>query len=51
MKVVFDTSLLVAAVRSKQGASFALVSALPSSQFQICLSVALPGLAPKSPYR
>ena len=41
MKVVFDTSLLVAAVRSKQGASFALVSALPSSQFQICLSVAL----------
>ncbi len=41
MKVVFDTSLLVAAVRSKQGASFSLVSALPSSQFQICLSVAL----------
>ena len=41
MKVVFDTSLLVAAARSKQGASFALVSALPSSQFQICLSVAL----------
>jgi putative PIN family toxin of toxin-antitoxin system len=41
MKVVFDTSLLVAAVRSKQGASYALVSALPSSQFQICLSVAL----------
>ncbi len=41
MKVVFDTSLLVAAVRSSQGASFALVSALPSKQFQICLSVAL----------
>lgn len=41
MKVVFDTSLLVAAVRSKQGASYALVSSLPSEQFQICLSVAL----------
>ena len=41
MKVVFDTSLLVAAMRSKQGASYALVSALPSVQFQICLSVAL----------
>ena len=41
MKVVFDTSLLVAAVRSKQGASYALVSTLPSVQFQICLSVAL----------
>jgi putative PIN family toxin of toxin-antitoxin system len=41
MKVVFDTSLLVAAVRSKQGASYALVSALPSEQFQICLSVSL----------
>ena len=41
MKVVFDTSLLVAAARSNQGASFALVYALPSKQFQICLSVAL----------
>ena len=41
MKVVFDTSLLVAVARSKQGASYALVSALPSTQFQICLSVAL----------
>ncbi|HAJ71979.1 MAG TPA: putative toxin-antitoxin system toxin component, PIN family [Methylophilaceae bacterium] len=41
MKVVFDTSLLVAAVRSKQGASYALVSLLPNEQFQICLSVAL----------
>lgn len=41
MRVVFDTSLLVAAVRSKQGASYALISLLPSTQFQICLSVAL----------
>lgn len=41
MRVVFDTSLLVAAVCSNQGANFALVSSLPSAQFQICLSVAL----------
>ena len=41
MKVIFDTSVLVAAARSSQGASFALISALPSKQFQICLSVAL----------
>lgn len=41
MKVVFDTSVLVAAVRSRQGASYALVSSLPNEQFQICLSVAL----------
>lgn len=41
MNVVFDTSVLIAAVRSKHGASYALVSSLPSTQFQICLSVAL----------
>jgi putative PIN family toxin of toxin-antitoxin system len=41
MKIVFDTSVLVAAARSRQGASFALLSALPSQQFQICLSVAV----------
>lgn len=41
MKVVFDTSVLVAAVRSRQGASFALVNAIPSHAFQICLSVGL----------
>lgn len=41
MKVVFDTSLLVATVRSKQGASYALVSSLPSTRFEICLSVTL----------
>jgi len=41
MRVVFDTSVLVAAARSRRGASFALVSSLPSSQFQICLSVPL----------
>ena len=41
MKVVFDTSVLVAAARSKTGASYALVSSIPSSEFQLCLSVSL----------
>ena len=41
MRVVFDTSVLVAAAHSRDGASFALVSAIPSSHFQICLSVSL----------
>ena len=41
MKVVFDTSVLVAAVRSRQGASFALVSSIPNGQFQLCLSIGL----------
>jgi predicted nucleic acid-binding protein len=41
MRVVFDTSVLVAAVRSRRGASFALVSSIPSERFQLCLSVPL----------
>ena len=41
MKVVLDTSVLVAAARSRTGASFAIVSAVPSPQFQPCLSVGL----------
>ena len=41
MRVVFDTSVLVAAVRSRRGASFALVSQIPSPHFQLCLSVGL----------
>lgn len=41
MRVVFDTSVLVAAARSRSGASFALVSSIPSPHFQICLSVPL----------
>lgn len=41
MRVVLDTSVMVAAVRSRSGASFALVSSLPSPVFQIALSVAL----------
>lgn len=41
MRVVFDTSVLVAATRSRRGASFALVSSIPSRDFEICLSVPL----------
>lgn len=41
MRVAFDTSVLVAASRSRLGASFALVSSIPSPAFQICLSVPL----------
>ncbi len=41
MRVVFDTTVLVAAARSRDGASFALVRSLPSPCFQICLSVGL----------
>ena len=41
MKIVLDTNVIVAAARSCQGASFALVSSLPNPQFQIALSVSL----------
>lgn len=41
MRVVFDTSVLVAAARSRQGASFALLSSIPAQAFQPCLSVGL----------
>ncbi len=41
MRVVFDTNILVAAARSRQGASFALISSIPATEFQLCLSVGL----------
>lgn len=41
IRVVLDTSVLVAAARSRQGASFALVSSIPAPEFQPCLSVGL----------
>ena len=41
IRVVFDTSLMVAAARSRAGAIFALVNSLPSAHFQVCLSTAL----------
>jgi predicted nucleic acid-binding protein len=39
MRVVFDTNVLVAAARSRLGASYALVSSIPAPAFQLCLSV------------
>lgn len=41
MRVVFDTSVLMAAARSRNGASYALVSSVPAPEFQLCLSVGL----------
>lgn len=41
MRVVLDTNVLVAAVRSRRGASFALVSSIPAPEYQPCLSVGL----------
>lgn len=41
MKIVLDTNVLVAATRSRRGASFELLSCLPDPRFQIALSVAL----------
>ena len=41
MKIVLDTNVLVAATRSRRGASFELLSLLPDSRFQIALSVGL----------
>lgn len=41
LRIVLDTSVLVAAVRSRQGASFQLVASLPNEVFQPALSVAL----------
>ncbi|MDD2808632.1 putative toxin-antitoxin system toxin component, PIN family [Rhodoferax sp.] len=41
MKVVFDTSVLVAAARSRNGASFQLMSMLPAPRFDIALTIAL----------
>jgi putative PIN family toxin of toxin-antitoxin system len=41
IRVVIDTNVLVAALRSNMGASHALVSLLPSEKFHFCLSVPL----------
>lgn len=40
-RIVLDTCVLVAAARSRTGASFALVSLLPSERFELALTVAL----------
>jgi putative PIN family toxin of toxin-antitoxin system len=41
MNIVLDTNVLVAATRSRRGASFELLSLLPDPRFRIALSVAL----------
>jgi putative PIN family toxin of toxin-antitoxin system len=41
MKLVIDTSVLVAAARSRNGASFKLVSMLPMPEIEIALTIAV----------
>ncbi len=41
MKIVIDTSVLVAAARSRNGASFKLVSMLPMPEIEIALTIAV----------
>ena len=40
-RIVLDTNVLVSASRSRQGASYRLLSLIGSSEFEICLSVPL----------
>jgi predicted nucleic acid-binding protein len=41
MRVILDTNVLVAALRSDMGASYAIVAQLPSERFQMALRVPL----------
>ena len=41
MRVICDTNVLVAALRSDMGASYAIVAQLPSERFQMALTVPL----------
>ncbi len=41
MRVILDTNVLVSALRSDMGASYAIVSQLPSKRFQMALTVPL----------
>ena len=41
IKVVIDTNVLVSALRSDMGASYALISKIPSQKFQFFISVPL----------
>ena len=41
VRIVLDTSVLVAAARSRNGASYQLVSMLPSPRFDIALTIPL----------
>ncbi|MFK8077414.1 MAG: putative toxin-antitoxin system toxin component, PIN family [Granulosicoccus sp.] len=41
MKIVLDTNVLVMALRSRRGASFRVLSELPTNDFQIVLTIPL----------
>ena len=41
MRVILDTNVLVAALKSRRGASYAIVSQLPSTKFEIALTIPL----------
>ena len=41
MRVILDTNVIVSALRSRSGASFALLSALDEGQFEIALTLPL----------
>jgi predicted nucleic acid-binding protein len=41
MRIVIDTSVLVAAMCSRNGASFKLISMLPTHEFEFALTVTL----------
>lgn len=41
VKIIIDTNVIYSALRSNQGASYRLISILPSKKFQILLSVPL----------
>lgn len=41
MRVAIDTSVLVAAAKSRRGASHALIRSIPNPKFEVALSVAL----------
>jgi len=41
LRVVLDTSVLVAAARSRNGASFELMSMLPSRRFELALTIVM----------
>ena len=41
MRIVLDTNVLLSALKSNKGASYALISQLPSKKFQLALSIPL----------
>lgn len=41
MRLILDTNIFVSALKSNMGASYAIISQLPSDQFQIALTIPL----------